>query len=285
MGSTCLIQANGCNYHLELECLRREFYRKYDSSSHVHPSYHLILISKGHNCAAIADTPTLELPTNALLFINPLVPHSFTVDPHVGVEHTSMIWRFRDAAGRYAVFPLQQLCGTDPASAPPYIIRQLSDFDAALFSRKHSQALKAVHENSDYFTVSMLLFELWFLGFNLIIPSETLNRNNSKVRLVERVKNIIEWEMIDPALDIIGIAAKINMHPNYINSVFRSVEGITINHYLRDKRIELAKTILVNSDRSIGEVADMCGFSQHSYFTRTFHKICGISPGEYRSSC
>ena len=283
MTSTCLIQTNGCTYHLELECLKNEYYRKYDSRSHVHPSYHLILIGKGKNKVKIGDLPAFEAGQNHLLFINPLVPHSFVVDPDPGVEHISMIWRFRDEEGRYAVFPLQQLCGVDPAQASPYIIRLLSDFDATLFSHKHHQALKAINENRDFFPVSMILFELWFMGFNLIMQSEDFGNSNSRTKLAERIKNIIEWKMIEPSLDIGEIARQIRMHPNYINSVFRDVEGTTINHYLRDKRIELAKTILSNSDRSIREVAEMCGFAQHSYFTRIFHKVCNMSPVDYRS--
>ena len=284
MESTCLIRTNGRNYYLEVECLRREYYRLYDPRVHVHPSYHLILVSKGRNRAVIGNAPAFELEQNTLLFINSLVPHRFTVDPDPGVEHTSMIWRFRDEEGRYAVFPLQQLCGIDSEVASPYITRLLSDFDASLFLHKHHQALKAIHESVDFFPSSMILFELWFLGFNLIMHGEEPGRSDSRSRLVGRIKNIIEWKMIEPGLDIGVIADQIRMHPNYINAVFKEVEGTTINQYLRNKRIELAKTILTNSDRCIGEVADMCGFSQHSYFTRTFHKVCGMSPGEYRSA-
>jgi AraC-like DNA-binding protein len=284
MKSNCLIQVAGINYYLEIECLKRESYTSYNPKVHVHPSYHLILISKGWNRTTIGDSPVFDLKPNTLLFINPLVPHRFFVDPKPGVEHTSMIWRFRDEKGNYAVFPLQQLNGAHPEAASPYLLRKLCDFDAALFLHKHHQAIKAIQGSENFFSVSMLLFELWFFGFNLLMDGEKMESPYSRPLLGARIKSIIEWQMIDCKLNVKRIAAQMKMHPNYINSAFKGMEGTTINHYLRDKRIELAKTILANSSYHIGEVASMCGFTEHSYFTRSFRKVCGMSPGEYRAS-
>ncbi len=281
----CLIQLNGQNYSLEVECLEVRHYRHYPPAEHVHPAYHFILISQGGNLAQIAAQPAIELKLHSLLFINPLVPHRFTVVAGGEVEHTSLIWRFRDTHGAYALFPLQRLRGLPDAESEPYRLRQISAFDAALFRRKHQQALAARSAMADGFGFSMLAFELFFLGLELVLPKAASGPQDPHKQLVARLKTLIEQDVVRPELDIPRLAAQVQMHPNYINTVFKRHEGVTLNHYIRDRRIELAKSIIrSDSRRPLAAVARMCGFSQHGYFTRTFRKLCNCTPAEYRAT-
>lgn len=281
----CLIQLNGKRYSMEIECLESNYYRSYDPNPHLHPSYHLILISKGGNNAEIGGAPPIEIALNSLLFINPLIPHRFEVPQGGEVEHTSLIWRFRDEDGAYALFPLQRLRGIPDAKAEPYKLRQLSPAEVAVFIRKHREAKESRFKDLDAkFHFSTLCFELFFLGLDLISQGdgEALPQNPRR-QIAAKVKAIVEREMVHASLDIPSIAAQIGMHPNYVNSVFAQVEGETINHYIRDRRIELAKSIMLSDpQRPLADVARLCGFSQHSYFTRTFRKLCGINPSEFR---
>ncbi len=52
---------------------------------------------------------------------------------------------------------------------------------------------------------------------------------------------------------------------------------------LIEARIEKAKTLLTNEALQIQHVAEMCGFSNISHFTRYFKKQCGCTPREYGS--
>ena len=281
----CLIQLNGSRYGMEVDCLESNLYLTYNPDVHVHPAYHLIFISKGGNLAEIGSNPPVELKLNSLLFINPLVPHRFEIKPGGEVEHTSLIWRFRDEDGAYALFPLQRLRGIPDSAAAPYLLTQISLFDASLFIRKHRQAVEARFNSLDSFRFSMLSFELFFLGLDLIMPGQDPAAQDSTKRLVSRIKALIERDMVLPSLDIPHIAEHVKKHPNYINTLFKRQEGVTINSYIRSRRVELAKSIMQSyPTRPIADVARLCGFAQHSYFTRTFQKLCSCAPAEYRDS-
>ena len=57
--------------------------------------------------------------------------------------------------------------------------------------------------------------------------------------------------------------------------------------YLMEKRIDCAKQLLLrrnnnDSNYSIKEIAEMCGFSDPLYFSRYFKKITGVPPKEYK---
>lgn len=65
---------------------------------------------------------------------------------------------------------------------------------------------------------------------------------------------------------------------------FKRTAGVTPHHYLLEKRVEQAKTLLTRTDLSLSEIAFASGFSDQSHFTRRFHQILGATPKEFRWS-
>ena len=52
--------------------------------------------------------------------------------------------------------------------------------------------------------------------------------------------------------------------------------------FIVEYRIKKAATILKATDEPIGQIAEIVGFNDSNNFSRTFHKIIGLSPSEYR---
>ena len=63
---------------------------------------------------------------------------------------------------------------------------------------------------------------------------------------------------------------------------FRQLLGITPIQYVKQYRIEKAAELLLSTSMKIGEIGDECGFSDTSYFTKTFREIKHCTPREYR---
>ena len=53
--------------------------------------------------------------------------------------------------------------------------------------------------------------------------------------------------------------------------------------YLREIKVERAKTLLLSTEKSILEISILLGFHDQSHFTNTFKKIVGMSPSEFRN--
>lgn len=68
----------------------------------------------------------------------------------------------------------------------------------------------------------------------------------------------------------------------YLCREFKSLYGITLNHYVIAKRITLAKKLLRFSPYSLEQIAIECGFYDASYFNKQFKKSEGISPSDFR---
>lgn len=78
------------------------------------------------------------------------------------------------------------------------------------------------------------------------------------------------------------LAALAQVHSAHLSRTFRRHMGCTIAAYIRELRLEWAKTALLDEGLSIGSVAAEAGFSDQSEFSRRFNQAVGITPSEYR---
>ncbi len=72
------------------------------------------------------------------------------------------------------------------------------------------------------------------------------------------------------------------MSPNNFLRVFKQATDDSPLHYLSRVRLKNAKRLLLNSDLSIGEIADGCGFRDSNYFSKKFTAEFKLSPRKYR---
>ena len=78
------------------------------------------------------------------------------------------------------------------------------------------------------------------------------------------------------------IADKFGYNRNYISSLVKLATGVTLHKYLQNIRIEKAIEYLEQSDKSISEIAELCGFYDIYHFSKVFKSTMGKSPSEYR---
>ena len=79
------------------------------------------------------------------------------------------------------------------------------------------------------------------------------------------------------------IASYIGLSRSHLFRSFQSILGVSPKEYLTDFRIKQACYLLKHSSLSITAIAGSIGFDNSLYFSKTFHKIKGLSPKEYRS--
>jgi YesN/AraC family two-component response regulator len=76
-----------------------------------------------------------------------------------------------------------------------------------------------------------------------------------------------------------------NLHPNYISSLFKKETGHTFVNYLNMLRIkEAQKLLLAQRDLPVCAIGQQVGYDNKHYFTKVFKKYTGTTPGAYRNS-
>jgi AraC family transcriptional regulator len=85
-------------------------------------------------------------------------------------------------------------------------------------------------------------------------------------------------------LTLTFLADTAGVHPVYLASAFRRHQGCTNGAYVRKLRIEHACREMLRPEVALSDIALSVGFSDQSHFSRTFKRLVGVSPAEFRRS-
>ena len=100
-------------------------------------------------------------------------------------------------------------------------------------------------------------------------------------RPVRMIKEYI-GEHYSENITLSDIADIVFLNPAYLSAMFKKETGQTLTQYLIDVRIDKAKEMLRNPEKSIGEIACLVGYQDERHFSKLFSKMTGVKPTEYR---
>ncbi len=112
---------------------------------------------------------------------------------------------------------------------------------------------------------------------------ETADENALPARMVEELASYIR-ENVSDEISNTEIGAIFGYHPFYVSRMLKDRKGMTLRQYIIAYRLKMAKRLLELSQKSAAEIAEECGFTDASYFAKTFKAAFGMTPKEYRNS-
>jgi AraC-like DNA-binding protein len=83
-------------------------------------------------------------------------------------------------------------------------------------------------------------------------------------------------------ISVMDIANALYINNIYLSQIFKKKMGVSVIKYLINYRIEQAKKLLVETDDLIYIISEAVGFHEFRHFSKTFKKITGLSPAQYR---
>ena len=116
---------------------------------------------------------------------------------------------------------------------------------------------------------------------------ETLrDRENRKARRAPKwladVKQILRANFANPPT-LTQLSQAVGIHPVHLVRVFRTFQHCTMSEYVRQLRVESARQQIMSSDASLVEIALSSGFADHTHFSRSFKRVTGMTPSDFRS--
>lgn len=143
--------------------------------------------------------------------------------------------------------------------------------------RSRTDYLKTINEMDNYETLRS-----WFLTRLNTVCSNIANKKeessaNTIAKAMEYIKGNYQKEL---SLD--EVSKEVNISPYYFSKLFKEESGVNFVEYVTSLRMDRAKELLLQSDKSMKEICAEIGYADPNYFSRTFKKNVGLTPTEFK---
>lgn len=124
-----------------------------------------------------------------------------------------------------------------------------------------------------------LLHNLQSLGFDLI--------DDKKSKTIEKIKNLI-IDLVQNKNNQINVnlsdylTQHLSQDYSTISNLFSEVEGVTIEKYFINQKIEKVKELLIYDEMTLNEIALLLNYSSVAHLSNQFKKVTGFSPSFFK---
>jgi two-component system response regulator YesN len=116
------------------------------------------------------------------------------------------------------------------------------------------------------------------------IASEDTTNTDNNILLQRTIKLIKDFvvENLDGDISLTAISERTGYNSSYISRLFRQHEHQSYMQYVNQKRLDLIRRYILETDLSLDEIAAAAGLHSRTYFNRFINKMTGKAPGEYK---
>jgi len=159
-------------------------------------------------------------------------------------------------------------------------IRGLTQFDNGPLPWLAMRLYREFRSEDD---VAPLAIEGLLLELLAGVTRQTFHSENGNAKWLSRARDFVH-DRFQESISLAEVAEFAGVHPVSLARAFRRMHHCTVGEYVRKLRIEFACQKLTASDESLVEIAFSAGFSEQSHLCRTFKRLTGLTPSEYRSN-
>lgn len=123
------------------------------------------------------------------------------------------------------------------------------------------------------------LKELYGKRFSL--ESLGIETTSADDRFMQKLFGVIEQYLSDPGLNVETLCKGVGMGRASFYRKLRAITDLSPVELIRNKRLEIAAKMLLETDMNVSEISDRIGFNSHAYFATCFRTMFGMSPTEY----
>ena len=119
------------------------------------------------------------------------------------------------------------------------------------------------------------------LKISLYEQSIAREPEDQEERLITRITRFLQAHLAEE-LSLNVLAEEFHLSAQYVSQLFKNEIGVGFLAYLTSIRMEKAKKLLVSTQLSVAEVAERVGYADYRVFTKSFKKVEGVTPSQYR---
>ena len=271
-------------------------------SRHIHETIELHFILEGQRLMFV-DRETYRLSPHSAIVVNHNLIHKTSTAPGFPPDHHNFILQL-DRSRFDQILRVAGLRGFDDfgdrfngvetfnESEWQLILSVISEFKAMCEEDKMGAAVSMEDAHAFLYLQALELASIFAKARRRLLHAEL--EANQKVVPETVVKTGVHQKVHEVALylqthihesvSLEELAQRFFMSRSYLTRSFRNVTGFSVVEYMTYIRIQKAQQLLRESDRSITEIADLCGFGNITYFEKVFKTTTGHTPVQYRKT-
>lgn len=269
----------------------REKDREVMERAHCHQQMEVMLVINGNGVIKTSNDTSIEVCEGDILVFDSMQPHQlFYIDGETPFETLSVEFDIRGfVTEEYKVFDTEdldrffiKLHNADCViSKETKSAKKLKDL---ILSMEEEFELENKGSNHVIRAQMLLMYAVLLQYFDEVYDTKNAKKSNQSAA-VEKTMIYIN-QNLNENLTLESLAKLANMNKTYFSTMFKKVTGQSVWEYILNMRIELAISYLVmNKEKyNISEIAQLCGFNNATNFNKTFKKVTGKTPSEYKKT-
>ncbi len=155
------------------------------------------------------------------------------------------------------------------------------------FSKIQYELQQSIDKHSKKLIASNI--ELFLNYCDRFYDRQFITRDNVNRGILEKFEELLNGYFTSEKPQNIGLpsvascAEELNLSPNYFGDLIKKETGKSAQEYIQNKIIDIAKSKIFDTQKTVNEVAYELGFKYPQHFTRFFKQHVGQTPNEYRT--
>lgn len=286
--------------HTEITPLTKEFlyidYRKQaffsspfhsNPSFHAHPELELVYIEEGFGKRIIGNKVD-SFESGDMVFIGPYVPHIWLSDPVFYEEKSELESKVIVTYLNPVIF--EQIFNAVKEFHGIKTMFQQALKGISIFGETRSviaEILKGLPSKTGFEKIESILRIMHLISISndtsFIVNTDSIYQENPHSdRLIEVIKYIDEH--FNECINLKQVSQIACMTEQAFSRFFKLRTKKTFSQYLEERKMSHALDLLLQSDKSIAEIAECCGYSRSSHFCKVFKGNIGQSPYQYKNA-
>lgn len=139
--------------------------------------------------------------------------------------------------------------------------------------------------NQEKFSRNAMKHYLCLLFTQLLRENAPVRSSQNVSRTIQHYQQILEYLTQEyQTADLTSVSEAIHFSKQYVCRIVKEASGQTFQSLLLSIKLEMVCSYLLRSNLSIEKITEVCGFSTPSYLSRSFKKVYGVSPSEYKKA-
>jgi len=99
-----------------------------------------------------------------------------------------------------------------------------------------------------------------------------------------RARRVVECieEHLDERITITSLARECGLSSSHFSRAFKATFGVTVHLYVMQRRVQIARALILRTSDPLSEIAIRCGLSDQAHLTRWFRRVVGVTPAVWR---